>query len=59
MRSYDYFKVDSSGSVIVEDADGDGISDALDDDADNDGLSDQDELPLEVIQNWQILTAMG
>ena len=41
---YDYFKVDSSGSVIVEDADGDGISDALDDDADNDGLSDQDEL---------------
>ena len=39
----DYFFANRAGEIIVEDADGDGISDALDDDSDNDGLSDEEE----------------
>lgn len=42
----DYFFANTAGEILVEDADGDGISDALDDDADNDGLSDVAEAQL-------------
>ena len=42
----DYFFANTAGEILVEDADGDGISDALDDDSDNDGLSDAAEAQL-------------
>ncbi len=42
----DYFFANTAGEILVEDADGDGISDALDDDADNDGLADVAEAQL-------------
>ena len=45
-RAYDYFFANSDGEITVEDADADGISDALDDDSDNDGLSDEEEFSL-------------
>ncbi|HIC43949.1 MAG TPA: leucine-rich repeat domain-containing protein, partial [Sulfurimonas sp.] len=46
----DYFKVVNYTDIVVEDADGDGISDALDIDADNDGLTDAEEETLGT--NW-------
>jgi hypothetical protein len=42
----DYFKVVNYADIVIEDADGDGISDALDNDADNDGLTDAEEATL-------------